>query len=171
MNRFWSNNSLLTWCFDTLQCLYQEKTSSRTYTYTYSYRICFTWPWGHKRKLTWVYFPSVWFLQNINHWGSFRSASPGFSNILLGPFRAASWHQHIYIYRIHFPWPCGPKHILTWVYFPSAWFLQFLLEFVLLSLTAPLIYIYIYIYKYINIHIYIYQKKRKECGDTVANYK
>ena len=77
------------------------------------------------------------------------------------------------IYRIRFPWPSGPKHILTWVYFPSAWFIYNLLGLVLLSFTEPTyiyertvwgcniatyfviscIYIYIYIYMYMCIYI------------------
>ena len=39
------------------------------------------------------------------------------------------------------------------------------------AMDATLVYkhdIYVYIYTYIYIYIYI---KRKECGDTVANYK
>ena len=45
---------------------------------------------------------------------------PYFFKKYCGSFCSASRHQHTYIYRIHFPWPSGAKHILTWVYFPWA---------------------------------------------------
>jgi hypothetical protein len=60
--------------------------------------------------------------------------------------RLASWHQHTY--RICVPWPSGPKHILTWVYFPSAWFIYNLLGLALLSFMEPT-YIYVCIYTYV----------------------
>ena len=59
------------------------------------YRICFPWPSGPKQILTWVYFPSTWFLQN-----------------LLG-LVSLSLMASTYTYRIRFPWPSGPKQMLT----------------------------------------------------------
>ena len=84
-------------------------------TYIYIYRIHFPWPCGPKHILTWVYFPSAWFLQF-------------FIGVCL---------VHTYIYSICFSWPAGPTQNLTCVHFPSAWFLQNLLGLVLLRLTAP----------------------------------
>ena len=51
-------------------------------------------------------------------WPGLTFPRPNFSKIYWGSFRSSLLHQHTY--RIHFPWPSGPKHILTWVYFPSA---------------------------------------------------
>ena len=63
-----------------------------------------------------IHFQSAWFLKFYLHL-----------------FRSASEYQHTY--RIGFPWPltnltlitqpCGHNQILTWVHFPSAWFLRF----------------------------------------------
>ena len=65
-----------------------------------------------------------------------RFPSARFLNFFLRPFHSASGHHQTY--RVRFPWParliykltlitqlCGPKQILTWVHFPSAWFLKF----------------------------------------------
>ena len=71
------------------------------------------------------------------------------------------------IYRIRFPWPSGPKHILTWVYFPSAWFIFNLLGLVLLSFTEPT---YIYIYIYICMYVYTYIYERTVLGWNIATY-
>ena len=72
-------------------------------------------PCGPKDMLTWVHFPSAWFLKF--YWCSFRSASG---------------HQHTYGTRFAcstkltlMTQSWGPKQILTWVHFPSAWFLKF----------------------------------------------
>ena len=88
-------------------------------------------------------------------WPRFSFHRPYLSKYYCGSFHSASWHQHTY--RVHFPWPSGPKHILTWVYFPSAWFIYNLLGLALLSFTEINTHTHTYIYIYIYIYAYIMQ--------------
>ena len=112
---------------------------------------------------TWVYFPLAWFLQKLLGLVSLILAAPTYSIVhriipltfwigtyfdlgllslgLISPkFIGACFAQpcstNIHIHRILFPWPFGPKQILSWVYFPLAWFLQNLMGLVSLILTA-----------------------------------
>ena len=63
-------------------------------------------------------FVSLDLLDQNMFWPGFTFPQPNFSKIYWGSFCWSLQHQHSY--RICFPWPSGHKHILTWVYFPSA---------------------------------------------------
>ena len=102
-------------------------TNKHTYIYIYIY--------------IYIRFVSLDLLDPNIFWPGLTFPRPNFSKIYWGSFRSSLPHQHTY--RIRFPWPSGPKHILTWVYFPSAWFIYDLLGLALLSFTEPNTYIYI----------------------------
>ena len=109
------------------------------------YRIRFPWPSGPKHILTWVYFPSAWFIFNLLL-VLLSFTEPTYIYICMYVYiyiyiyERTVWGWNIATYFVLssiFPWPSGPKQILSWVHFPSALLIQNWLGLVSLSLKAP----------------------------------